>query len=236
MGRTVESNRLLVQGEPVERTAFGRDPVTPVTTSDMAALLPISPQVSVADAATDADLMAIAASISAAGPSVVAVGSGGLAGALAATWCERPPASASVASDIIPKRKEPRILLQVSSLNPVSHAQVARLKSAFPDVVVLLPPAESGDSAAIAERLARDFVEQFERGSWDVLGLIGGDGARETLAQLGASGMRIVDSLIEGVPFGLLVGGHADGTPVFTKAGGFGTEDALVRSVERMKA
>ena len=36
MGRTVESNRLLVHGEPVERTAFGRDPVTPVKTSDMA--------------------------------------------------------------------------------------------------------------------------------------------------------------------------------------------------------
>ena len=236
MGRTVESNRLLVHGEPVERTAFGRDPVNPVTTSDMASLLPGSPHVSVVDAATRADLMAIATSISAAGPSVVAVGSGGLSDALAATWCERPSAHAIGVSDIIPRQKNSRILLQVSSLNPVSHAQVARLKGEFPDVVVLLAPVERGDSAAVAERLAREFVAQVEREPWDILGLIGGDGARETLAQLGASGIRIVDSLLEGVPLGLVIGGQADGTPVFTKAGGFGAEDTLVRIVERMKA
>ena len=109
-------------------------------------------------------------------------------------------------------------------------------QSRLPDVVVLLAPAERGDSAAVAEDLARRFAEHFERGQWDVLGLIGGDGARETLARLGASGIRIVDSLLEGIPLGLVVGGQADGMPVFTKAGGFGAEDALVRCVERMKA
>ncbi|HEY0283826.1 MAG TPA: four-carbon acid sugar kinase family protein [Vicinamibacterales bacterium] len=235
MGRTVESNRLLVHGEPVERTVFGRDPVTPVTTSDMAALIPLSPRVSVPDAATNADLMTIAASISAAGPSVIAVGSGGLADALAATWCA-PSTHALAAADIMPKRQTPRILLQVSSMNPVSHAQVARLKSTFPEVVVLLAPLERGDSKAVIERLAREFVQHVEREPWDILGLIGGDGARETLARLGASGIRIVDSLLEGIPLGLVVDGRADGTPVFTKAGGFGAEDALVRVFERMTA
>jgi uncharacterized protein YgbK (DUF1537 family) len=120
-------------------------------------------------------------------------------------------------------------------LNPVSRAQVARLKAAFPDVVVLLPPSERRDPVAVAESLAREFMVQIEREEWDILGLIGGDGARETLAQLGASGIRIVDSLVEGIPLGVVVGGEADGTPVFTKAGGFGSEDALVRCVERMK-
>jgi uncharacterized protein YgbK (DUF1537 family) len=66
--------------------------------------------------------------------------------------------------------------------------------------------------------------------------MIGGDGARETLRTLGASGIRIVDSLIEGVPHGVIEGGEADQMPVFTKAGGFGAEDALVRCVERMTA
>ena len=155
MGRTVASNRLLVHGEPVERTAFGRDPVSPVTTSDMAVLLPGSPHISVVDASTDADLMAIAASISSAGPSVIAVGSGGLAGALAALWCEQPPANALTARVSSQSGKQSRILMQVSSLNPVSRAQVARLKGAFPDVVVLLPPAERRDSAGVAEALAR---------------------------------------------------------------------------------
>jgi uncharacterized protein YgbK (DUF1537 family) len=235
MGRTVRSNVLLVNGEPVHSTAFARDPVSPVTTSDMAALLPASAHISVVDASTDADLSHIAASISAAGPSVIAVGSGGLAGALAATWCDPPPTNAVTATDIIPKRDKPRILLQVSSLNPVSHAQVARLKAAFPDVVVLLPPSERRNPATIAESLAREFTVQIEHEEWDILGLIGGDGARETLAQLGASGIRIIDSLVEGIPLGVVVGGKADGTPVFTKAGGFGSEDALVRCVERMK-
>jgi uncharacterized protein YgbK (DUF1537 family) len=236
MGRTVQSNLLRVNGDPVEHTAFGRDPVSPVATSDMAVLLPGSPHITIADASTDADLAAIAASISDAGPPAIAVGSGGLAGALAAAWCDRAPASALTANDIIPKRDTPRILLQVSSLNPVSHAQVARLKAAFPDVVVLLPPSDRRDPVGVAQNLGREFSVQIEREEWDILGLIGGDGARETLAQLSASGIRIVDSLIEGIPLGVVVGGAADGTPVFTKAGGFGSEDALVRCVERLQS
>lgn len=237
MGRTVESNRLLVEGVPVERTALGRDPVTPVMTSDMAALLPASPHIRVVDAATDADLDAIAASIAAAGPSVIPVGSGGLADALAARLSSWPSTEVPLrANDIIPRQKHSRVLLQVSSMNPVSRAQVARLKATFPEVVVLRVPAERGDSVAIAEHLARQCAERVAREDWDMLGLIGGDGARETLRQLGASGIRIVDSMVEGIPLGVVVGGKADGTPVFTKAGGFGAEDALVRCVERMKA
>ena len=256
MGRTVESNQVLVHGERVEQTAIGRDPVTPVKTSDLATLLPVSPDVQIVDAATDADLMTIAESIQQAGPQVIPVGSGGLAEAIAATLSvqnfglETDRRARRGAAGIIPRLQNSRpstvsgmalsastgrILLQVSSLNPVSHAQVARLKATFPDVVVLLPPAERGDSAAVAANLARAFATQVAREEWDILGLIGGDGARATLAHLGASGIRIVDSLVEGIPLGVVVGGDADGTPVFTKAGGFGSEDALVRCVERMK-
>jgi uncharacterized protein YgbK (DUF1537 family) len=65
-----------------------------------------------------------------------------------------------------------------------------------------------------------------------MVGLIGGDGARAALDRLGASGIQILDSVIEGVPMGVIVGGRADGLPVFTKAGGFGTEDALVNAIE----
>ena len=154
MGRTVESNRLLVNGEPVERTSFGRDPVTPVATSDMAQLLPAIAAASVVDAATDTDLMAIAAAISSEGPSVIPVGSGGLAEALAEVLATRAESAGNVRlldrrslgeggqpdHGIFKKTKNARILLQVSSLNPVSHAQVARLEAAFPDVAVLSAP------------------------------------------------------------------------------------------------
>lgn len=234
MGRTVESNRLLVNGEPVERTAIGRDPVTPVHTSDMAMLLPASAHIRCVDAATDADLSAVAATIAAAGPAVIPVGSGGLAEALAATWS--PGEGDRLDKSFLRTRANPRILVQVSSLNPVSHAQVARLKIAFPDVVVLSAPVERGESAAaVAAKLAREFAAHARRAPWDVFGMIGGDGARATLELLGASGIRIVDSLVEGIPFGVVAGGEADGVLVFTKAGGFGAEDALVRAVKRMR-
>jgi uncharacterized protein YgbK (DUF1537 family) len=234
MGRTVESHRLLVYREPVERTPIGRDPVTPVTTSDMSILLPETPAISTIDAASDADLVAVAASISE-DPSIIPVGSGGFAEALAAAWIDIPVVDRGPSSaDVIPRWRSSRILLQVSSMNPVSQAQTARLRAAFPDVVVLLPPAQRGDSAVVADDLARAFAAKAAGEEWDSFGLIGGDGARETLGRLGASGIRIIDSLLEGIPLGIVIGGQAEGTPVFTKAGGFGDEDALVRIVERM--
>ena len=89
MGRTVQAHRLFVHGEPVDRTAIGSDPVTPVTTSDMNALIPASPSITIADAVTDEDLAALAKGILSGGPPVIPVGSGGLAEALAEIWSVR---------------------------------------------------------------------------------------------------------------------------------------------------
>ena len=236
MGRTVESNRLLVHGVPVELTPFGRDPVTPVHTSEMARLLPQSPRIRIVDAATDAHLEEIAASIAADGPAVIPVGSGGLAEALAATSARSVRLLDHPDLWNLPNRGNSRILLQLSSLNPVSHIQVARLKAAFPDVVVLSSPEERGDSVEVAANLAREAAAHVNSGQWDVLGMIGGDGARATLERLGASGVRIVGSLVEGIPLGIVSGGDADGMRVFTKAGGFGADDALVRVVEGIRS
>ena len=228
MGRTVEANRLLVNGEPVERTAIGRDPVTPVKTSDMSVLVPPSPAIAVADATSDAALLELAAAIAAEGPRTIAVGSGGLAEALARTLApEASPAMPAVTLAV----RNPRILLLVSSLNPVSHAQVARLREAFPEVTVVLAPTERVGDTSVAERLADEFAGLVERDRWDLIGLVGGDGARAALSRLGASGIRVIDSVVEGIPLGVIVGGKADGVTVFTKAGGFGAEDALVEVV-----
>lgn len=235
MGRTIESKQLLVKGEPVDRTAIGRDPVTPVLSSDMNVLLPHSAYLTVPDAATDDDLMAIALSIAAAGPAVVPVGSGGLAEALADVWSSAPRQNHVYLS----LGQNARILLQISSMNPVSHAQVKHLKSAFPDVVVVSPPEERQDGTTatdVAAKLARRSAHLIAHERFDAIGLIGGDGARATLRELRASGIRIVDSLLEGIPLGVITGGAADGLTVFTKAGGFGAEDALVRCVERIRA
>ena len=246
MGRTVQANRLLVNGEPVETTAIGRDPVTPVKTSLMSMLIPASPSITLADAASDDGLKALAASIDAAGPSVIAVGSGGLAEALADVWTADaaqltlPPSSDRAATDVIQLRradtKNPRILLLVTSLNPVSHVQVARLIEAFPDIEVVLAPTERVGGPSVAETLATEFSTLVERRQWDLVGLIGGDGARAALNRLDASGVRVVGSVVEGIPIGVIIGGRADGMPVFTKAGGFGADDALVKAIERILA
>lgn len=248
MGRTVQHGRLLVDGVPVERTAIGRDPVTPVTTSDMRALIPLSPSIVLADAATDAGLAALAAAIAAEGPSAIAVGSGGLAEALAGALTAQQAGRVSEAERVLNGKTRPaqttcpthipnpRILLLVTSLNPRSHTQVAKLRDAYPEAVVVLAPVERVTGPSVAETLAGEFAAHVERGDWDVVGLVGGDGARAALNRLGASGIRILDSLVEGIPLGVIVGGKADGLPVFTKAGGFGSEDALVAAVTRMNA
>jgi len=238
MGRTVVANRLLVGGEQVDTTPIGRDPITPVTTSDLGALIPgsshvradqvgqrVSPVMTV-DARSDEELATLASTIAACGPSVIAVGSAGLAGALAQIWSPGVASPGDVRSVRLQPDGDPRILIQVTSLNPVSAAQIARLERAFPDVRVL-----QGRAEEVAERVA-DLVA---REHWDVLGLIGGDGARAALRRLDASSIRIVDSTVEGIPSGIVTGGRADGMRIFTKAGGFGSEDALVQVVERIR-
>ncbi len=249
MGRTIVANQLLVNGQPVELSSIGRDPLTPVATSDLAVLIPNSSQVApqrisltaapivTVDASSDDELAKIASAIAAAGSSLIPVGSGGLAEAMAAEWsfAGRGHSAGPAPGTRRPTTINPRILILVTSLNPVSRAQVVRLTAAFPDVVVLLAPAERVGNKSVAERLAEDFAGRFERETWDVLGFIGGDGARAALGRLDASAVQIVDAILEGIPLGIVVGGQADGMPIFTKAGGFGAEDALVRVVETLK-
>ena len=251
MERTVESGRVLVSGTPVERTAIGRDPVTPVATSDMSVLVPLSDSVMIADAASDADLADVAGRVVSGGAGVFGVGSGGLAGAIAESLNVHGPAAARdpakagldvrdyLRHDWARKRKQghrARILLLVTSLNPVSRAQMAHLRERFPSVEILASPEGRVDSSNIADTLAARFRTAAGRQQWDLFGFVGGDGARATLRALDASAIRIIDSVVEGIPFGTISGGPFDGTFMFTKAGGFGREDALVRVVERLSA
>jgi len=110
MGRTVQDGVLLVNGEPVATTVIGRDPVTPVRTSQMAELVPGSVPVAlgpgtahdhaetllratqggarvlVIDAGSEADLTALARGIDVLGARAVPVGAAGLAIAMARVW------------------------------------------------------------------------------------------------------------------------------------------------------
>ncbi|WP_445442126.1 four-carbon acid sugar kinase family protein [Clavibacter sp. km1a] len=154
MGRTIEGGLLLVDGRGVETTSVGRDPVTPVTTSALAALLPGSAHVEAAsdaadlavriataaaagarvvtvDAVTTADLRFVAEALALLGPRAVPVGSAGLAGEMAREWgagLEAPHADAPrVGASVAAPR---HVVVVVSSLHDVSRGQHAHLAAA----------------------------------------------------------------------------------------------------------
>ena len=65
--------------------------------------------------------------------------------------------------------------------------------------------------------------------------LTGGDTARSCCEHLSATGLTIVEEVAPGIPLGVLKGGPCDGMWVVTKAGAFGSEDALCRAVDFLK-
>lgn len=150
MGRTVAGGRLLVNGTPVDQTAIGTDPVSPVTTAELTALIPgawpvaaisdellsdpDAPAVLAPDAETDADLQLIAEAVDRAGEAAFGAGSAGLAAPLARLW----RTSGASSSDQV-SAGGGRILILVTSLNPASREQVATFCGLRPEVAVLSP-------------------------------------------------------------------------------------------------
>ncbi|MBA8824191.1 uncharacterized protein YgbK (DUF1537 family) [Saccharopolyspora lacisalsi] len=150
MGRTVVDGTALVDGERLESTPAGRDPVTPVRSSTLADLLPGSTHVQLPDtrdpellaselaghgrlsrvltldAQNDEELTLIAQALARLGRKVVPVGSAGLANALATTW--RPAGgSRDLGGNPDSARTGPVVVL-VTSLHKVARAQEERLR------------------------------------------------------------------------------------------------------------
>ncbi len=82
-----------------------------------------------------------------------------------------------------------------------------------------------------ARLLARIAVRAIKRQNLAGLFLTGGDVARETCKALGVSGVRILKELEPGVIVGEILGGTEDGLRIVTKAGGFGSEAAIVDAI-----
>ncbi|TGN63656.1 four-carbon acid sugar kinase family protein [Nocardioides eburneiflavus] len=253
MGRTVEDGHVLVHGAPVHHGAAGEDPVTPVTESDLRVLVPGAVlvdgedltaaireagergEVVVVDARDQADLDRIAAAVAEIGPDAVPVGSAGLAVALARVWRTSEPSRPSRVE--VPA--DSRSLVLVSSLHPVAREQVAELKARAEQLGVDLLVTDPARIDGAAEQRARDLGAEAAAAlsggeglpAYGLLVLVGGDGAAQTLLALGATGIRVVDAPVEGVPLGTLVGGTHDGLPVATKAGGFGDPHTLTQLI-----
>jgi len=89
-------------------------------------------------------------------------------------------------------------------------------------------PVLKGTVARILAEIAVGAVRQ-----WEVAGLIltGGDVARETCEALNVNGIRILRELEPGVIAGEMMGGIKEGLKVITKAGGFGSDEAIVDAI-----
>ena len=265
-GRTTVGGVQHLDGVPVHETRFAHDPVSPVHESDIARLLtgaggaPVvrrvpagesSPaafaagDVVVCDAETDEDLEAIVRSVEEPS-SVLWVGSAGLAAALGAVY---PGPGVDEPEEDGPGG---RVLVVVGSANATAREQIARVCApavAMPldgrDVsapvidalhrarACVLHPAEGeGDPRTIAAGLA----EVAARAGAHITGLVltGGDTAVHVARRLGATGLLVEDELEPGVVFGRLIGPHP--FRIVTKAGGFGSPDALRRATAALAA
>lgn len=264
-GRTVVDAAVLVHGIPVAETAAADDPVTPVTESRLDVLLPGAvradvpdlerllqpaavwsggrPDLLVVDAATDDDLAQLAAALDRAGSRAVAVGSGGLAAALAHRHRgaqARPRATSSR-----------RVLVVVSSVHPQARHQLGRLRERCAvdgddDVDVITTPTERAPAGtptphptdtptAIARQLADRVADRLATRRFDALVLVGGDGAAAVLDRLHAERVLIGSAIVPGAPEGRILGGPADGLRIVTKSGGFGDPETLATLVRRLR-
>ncbi|WP_246227630.1 four-carbon acid sugar kinase family protein [Propioniciclava coleopterorum] len=253
MGRTVSGGALLVDGVPVHETAAGTDPVTPVTTPRLADLVPggitlPAPDtcadalaaldahgepgaVLCVDATTEQHLAALAAAVTGLGARAIPVGSAGLARHLASAWRAEP----TRATPRAPLSGRRAVVVR-SSANAASREQVARLLAAGPDprVTVLEAPDRAGgdrDPVAVASELAGRVLTEVAAGA-DTLVLLGGDGAEAVLDRLGHTTLRVLGSVVEGVP--LLQTTTPAPLTVATKAGGFGAADTLTAILEEL--
>lgn len=240
-GRVVRGGSLVVHGKTLVPRVADRFP----------------PGVRVVDAASHEDLLRVARDVVAG--EAVAVGSGGLARALAevlavhespSPHCPTPPVRG--------------VLLVMGTTHPVTRAQGAPLLEAGALSMVLDPAAappvaaaaaaladgrrvmlscdpgadvepDSAAAVALAEQIAGTVRAIMDRAPSAGLVLTGGATALAVATALGATELRLRREVSEGLPLGVLVVGDRH-VPVVTKSGGFGDAHALTRAAEALEA
>ena len=258
-GRTMIGGRLFVHGVPLENTEFGAElsdggdltkqlkrAGLDVTHLDLRWLrdgaLPNS-SVLLCDAETSADLRHLVPIVRRSRRTVLWVGSGGLARVLAG--------NASIDVDVIPKVTG-QILFLIGSQNEISHIQARRLSN-FAKITQLsvqallteraFVPDIAGDHVVMMEREAhrdtRGLVQAFAKVGGraakkaDAIFLTGGETARAVLEELGVHALRLIGEIEPGLIVSSVEGGEIAGRTIITKAGAFGTPQAL-RRVQRV--
>lgn len=214
--------------------------------TDLAALLRgagADPAILVADAERDADMRALVAAHRD-DATVLWAGSSGLARALAGGFAPlaMPPAET--------------VLIVTASRHPVTRAQLAALRRAFPDVVLdddgmrdpsrlgqhaadrlaaaastVLDAAPARDTDAAASWMARCFGALAGAAPPDLLAVIGGDTLARLLAALGCRRLTVQGEVSAGVPLARLSDGGWAGTTLISRSGAFDDGGTIMRAL-----
>ncbi|MSU48242.1 MAG: four-carbon acid sugar kinase family protein [Opitutus sp.] len=259
VGRTVRNGVLLVRGVPVSETEFARDPVSPVTESNLYRLLGDAGGTGlvVADAANEADLTAAVARMEAEGGEWVAVGSGALARPVAALGAGEkqrakiedtpaPPAGPGLmicgsaqagnraqAAALARERGIPVHELRISDPGPAIAAVIASLRAG--GGASLLVEEARGASVTVLRILTAAAMEIIAATGTARLFATGGETAFALCGALGIQALRFGDELESGMSLS-----HAatERGPLLLaiKNGGFGVAETWVRAWDGLRA
>jgi uncharacterized protein YgbK (DUF1537 family) len=155
-------------------------------------------------------------------PEWLLVGSAGLARQVAG-------AQPSATTDL-PSIQSGPLLVIAGSPTPTTRAQLERLAAGGPAGVVVMstPPVDVRDAGEAAQTIADAVATWSTTVRPGAVILVGGATARAVCERLNAHGVRLIGELSPGIPCGYFVGGRWDHIPIITKAGGFGSPDALL--------
>jgi uncharacterized protein YgbK (DUF1537 family) len=97
------------------------------------------------------------------------------------------------------------------------------------------PDGQEGNAEAVAAEMARNAVRLLQTRPIGALVATGGDTAVAILQALGQPALQVMGDLMPGIPYGRI---RVAGRPVWlvTKAGGFGTREALCEIVDRLRS
>ncbi len=254
-GRTVRDGILRVQGVPVAETEFGRDPVSPVRESCVRTLLGevVDERVTIADAVAEEDLLAAVDRMDASGRDWIGVGSGALAGALAA----RRFVTAASREFVVERPDLPAgpILMLCGSAHRVNRTQAETLRRERGVPVFEYPTDESGaaqtlravieklragggacllaaevrgDSEAIREALTAAARHIIPAANVRRLFVTGGETAFAVSRAAGVDSLRVVKEIESGATLAATAW-HGRSALVAVKNGAFGDASSWVR-------
>jgi len=139
------------------------------------------------------------------------------------------------------------ILLQPEELLAEEGAPVESSSSGGSDlarsssgIVMSLAPisekaAQQVEPNLVIAAVARCAASVLQDDVFDGLFLSGGDTAEAVLGDIAADGICLQEEILPGLVLGMVVGGDYNGLPVVTKAGAFGSDDALLELIQQLK-